>query len=77
MIKGIHVTVQPFADHLLTPTLKVKRYVPLPGLGRAELTLRQVAAKHFRKQIDQAYVESEDPEFMINTKDEKKGKAKL
>jgi long-chain acyl-CoA synthetase len=25
MIKGLHVTMQPFAEHLLTPTLKVKR----------------------------------------------------
>jgi long-chain acyl-CoA synthetase len=30
MIKGLHVTVKPFAEHLLTPTLKVKRYVLLP-----------------------------------------------
>lgn len=25
MIKGVHLTMQPFADNLLTPTLKVKR----------------------------------------------------
>jgi hypothetical protein len=35
---------------------------------------RQVAAKHFRQQIDKAYDESEDPSF--NVKDEK-AKSKL
>jgi long-chain acyl-CoA synthetase len=33
MIKGLHVTVKPFAEHLLTPTLKVKRYVSIHMLG--------------------------------------------
>jgi hypothetical protein len=27
MVKGVHLTIQPFAEEVLTPTLKVKRYV--------------------------------------------------
>lgn len=26
-IKGVHLTLKPFSDDILTPTLKVKRYV--------------------------------------------------
>ena len=51
-------------------------FVPFRVLDDADF-FRQVAAKHFRKEIDHAYAESEDPAFMINVKDEKKGKAKL
>ena len=35
-IKGVHLTLTPFADDILTPTLKVKRYV---GFSRAAVQL--------------------------------------
>ncbi|RXK42618.1 long-chain acyl-CoA synthetase [Tremella mesenterica] len=44
-IKGVHLTLTPFPDDLITPTLKVKR---------------SVAAKWFKKEIDQAYRDSEE-----------------
>jgi len=47
MIKGVHLTIKPFAEEVLTPTLKVKR---------------AVAAKKYKKEIDQAYKESESVE---------------
>lgn len=43
-IKGVFPTVQPFPEHLLTPTQKVKR---------------NVAAKHFGAEIDALYDEIE------------------
>jgi len=39
-IRGIYARIRPFEDDLLTPTLKVKR---------------NVAAKHFQKEIDEMY----------------------
>ncbi|WVW80476.1 hypothetical protein I302_102458 [Kwoniella bestiolae CBS 10118] len=47
MIKGIHLTVQPFPEEIMTPTFKVKR---------------NVAAKRFNQEIEQAYKEAESPE---------------
>ncbi|WWD18202.1 hypothetical protein CI109_102652 [Kwoniella shandongensis] len=43
-IKGIHLTLEPFPEDVLTPTFKIKR---------------NVAAKRFSKEIDAAYAESE------------------
>jgi hypothetical protein len=74
MIKGLHVTMQPFAEHLLTPTLKVKRYVVVVCILDETDSFRQVAAKHFRKEIDRAYEESEDPSFSASFKSERKAK---
>ncbi|KAK4684188.1 long-chain acyl-CoA synthetase, partial [Tremellales sp. Uapishka_1] len=45
MIKGVHLTIQPFSDDLMTPTLKVKR---------------NIAAKKFKKEIDAVYEETEN-----------------
>jgi len=44
MIKGVYLTLKPFPESVLTPTLKVKR---------------NVAAKMFQKEIDSVYKESE------------------
>ncbi|KAL7423613.1 medium-chain fatty acid-CoA ligase faa2 [Cryptotrichosporon argae] len=44
MVKGVHLTLKPFEDELMTPTLKVKR---------------NVAAKRFKKEIDAVYAEVE------------------
>jgi long-chain acyl-CoA synthetase len=48
MIKGVYLTVKPFPEHTLTPTLKVKR---------------NVAAKQYKSEIDAAYEESEAGAF--------------
>nr|XP_019007614.1 long-chain acyl-CoA synthetase [Kwoniella pini CBS 10737]OCF46395.1 long-chain acyl-CoA synthetase [Kwoniella pini CBS 10737] len=45
MIKGIHLTLQPFPDEVMTPTLKIKR---------------NVAAKTFKNEIETAYKEAEE-----------------
>ncbi|WWC60634.1 uncharacterized protein I303_103208 [Kwoniella dejecticola CBS 10117] len=45
MIKGVHLTLQPFPDQVMTPTLKIKR---------------NVAAKTFSKEIEDAYNEAEE-----------------
>ncbi|WVF70999.1 hypothetical protein IAT40_005795 [Kwoniella sp. CBS 6097] len=47
MIKGIHLTLDPFPEDIITPTFKIKR---------------NVAAKRFSKEIEAAYIESERPE---------------
>jgi len=44
MIKGVHLTLTPFPDEMITPTLKVKR---------------NVAANLYKHVIDQLYLESE------------------
>ncbi|WVQ65243.1 uncharacterized protein L199_003416 [Kwoniella botswanensis] len=46
MIKGVHLTLAPFPEDIMTPTLKIKR---------------NVAAKKFNKEIDAAYKEAEAP----------------
>ncbi|WVR05579.1 hypothetical protein IAU60_002598 [Kwoniella sp. DSM 27419] len=46
-IKGIHLTLAPFADEVVTPTFKLKR---------------QKAAKYYAKEIEAAYAESEQPD---------------
>lgn len=42
MIKGLHLEVDPFPEHILTPSLKVKR---------------PFAAKHYKEHIDRIYGE--------------------
>ncbi|WWC88193.1 uncharacterized protein L201_003098 [Kwoniella dendrophila CBS 6074] len=47
MIKGIHLTLEPFGEDIMTPTFKIKR---------------NIAAKKFNKEIEIAYQEAENPE---------------
>ncbi|RSH90393.1 hypothetical protein EHS25_000998 [Saitozyma podzolica] len=44
VIKGVHLTLSPFPEDVVTPTLKIKR---------------NIAAKKYRKEIDAAYIEAE------------------
>ena len=44
--KGIHLTMDPFPEHLLTPTFKFKR---------------NIVAQHFKKELEAAYDEAEEP----------------
>ncbi|WRT65995.1 uncharacterized protein IL334_002946 [Kwoniella shivajii] len=46
-IKGVHLTLAPFPDEVMTPTLKIKR---------------NVAAKKYSKEIEEAYQEAENPD---------------
>ncbi len=61
--KAVRLTMNPFPEDCLTPTLKVKRYVGSKVAMQNDTDgndpFRNVAAKKFQKEIDEMYEEGE------------------
>lgn len=59
MIKGVHLTLAPFPDDVVTPTFKIKRSAYCRSFVWPKLTDSNLAAKKFKREIDAAYDEAE------------------